>query len=103
MEAKVESLENELADVRSSLTAVENVVKDLPGALIAMIERSSGKSLQVSEGNILNSGLNLAIAKQIILLHEGTLSASNHATKGGYFLITLPISLKTQKTYLDSV
>jgi hypothetical protein len=52
MEAKVESLENELADVRSSLTAVENVVKDLPGALIAMIERSSGKSLQVSEGNI---------------------------------------------------
>jgi hypothetical protein len=52
MEAKVESLENELADVRSSLTAVENVVKDLPGALIAMIERSSGKSLQVSEGSI---------------------------------------------------
>jgi sensor domain CHASE-containing protein len=49
---------------------------------------------QVSEGNILNSGLNLAIAKQIILLHEGTVSASNDGTNGGYFQIMLPLSLK---------
>jgi hypothetical protein len=52
MEAKVESLENELADVRSSLTAVENAVRDLPGALIAMLERSLGISLNVSQGSV---------------------------------------------------
>jgi sensor domain CHASE-containing protein len=46
---------------------------------------------QVSEGDILNSGLNLAIAKQIVLLHEGTLEASADAIKGGCFQIIMPI------------
>nr|MBA3870513.1 HAMP domain-containing histidine kinase [Anaerolineae bacterium] len=49
---------------------------------------------QVSEGNILNSGLNLAIARQIILLHEGTLIAANDAANGSCFRMTLPLSRK---------
>jgi len=49
---------------------------------------------QVSEGNILNSGLNLAIAKQIILLHEGTVSASNDGSNGGCFQIIMPMAAK---------
>ncbi|MCI32766.1 hypothetical protein A2U01_0053980, partial [Trifolium medium] len=49
MEAKVESLENELAVMRSSLTAVENAVRDMPAALMTMLEKSMGKSLQISE------------------------------------------------------
>ncbi|WJX52291.1 hypothetical protein P8452_38420 [Trifolium repens] len=46
MEAKVEALESELSEVRSSLAAVENAVKDMPGTLIALLERTLGKSLQ---------------------------------------------------------
>ena len=51
---------------------------------------------QVSEGDILNSGLNLAIAKQIVLLHEGTLDATVDAIKGGCFRLNLPIVLKSK-------
>jgi hypothetical protein len=50
MEAKVEALESELSDVRSSLAAVENAVKDMPGTLIAMLEKTLGKSLQYNDG-----------------------------------------------------
>ena len=46
---------------------------------------------QVSEGNVQNTGLNLAIAQQIINVHEGTLSASNDPVKGAKFQIILPI------------
>jgi hypothetical protein len=48
MDAKVEALESELSEVRSSLAAVENAM-ELPGALIAMLEKSLGKSLQYSD------------------------------------------------------
>jgi hypothetical protein len=50
MEAKVEALESELSDVRSSLAAVENAVKDMPGTLLAMLERTLGKSLRYDDG-----------------------------------------------------
>jgi hypothetical protein len=48
MDGRVEALESELSEVRSSLAAVENAVKELPGALVAMLEKSLGKSLQLS-------------------------------------------------------
>ncbi|MCI42593.1 hypothetical protein A2U01_0063830, partial [Trifolium medium] len=37
----------------SSLTAVENAVKDMPAVILAMLEKSLGKSLQVSESSVL--------------------------------------------------
>ncbi|CAK8571939.1 unnamed protein product [Lathyrus sativus] len=52
MEAKVEALENKLADIRSSVTAVENAVKDMPAALMAMLEKSLVRSIQVSETSV---------------------------------------------------
>jgi hypothetical protein len=45
MEAKVEALENDISEMRSSLTAVETAVRDMPGTLIAMLERALGKSV----------------------------------------------------------
>jgi hypothetical protein len=48
MDGRVEALESELSEVRSSLVAVENAMKELPGALVAMLERSLGKSLHYS-------------------------------------------------------
>lgn len=49
MEAKVELLEDELDNVHSSLTVVENPVKDMLVALMAMLEKYLGRSLQASE------------------------------------------------------
>ncbi|MBI1280481.1 MAG: hypothetical protein GC179_20330 [Anaerolineaceae bacterium] len=46
---------------------------------------------QVSEGNVHNTGLNLAIAQQILQVHEGTLAAYNDPVKGGCFQMTLPL------------
>jgi hypothetical protein len=48
MDGRVEALESELSEVRSSLVAVENAMKELPGALVAVLERSFGKSLHYS-------------------------------------------------------
>jgi hypothetical protein len=48
MDGRVEALESELSEVRSSLVAVENAMKELPGALVAVLERSLGKSLHYS-------------------------------------------------------
>jgi K+-sensing histidine kinase KdpD len=58
---------------------------------------------QVSEGNIHNTGLNLAIAKQIVQVHEGTLNVSNDAIKGGCFQINLPIALKHTQLLADMI
>ncbi|MCI13199.1 hypothetical protein A2U01_0034315 [Trifolium medium] len=52
MDAKVVALENEISEVRSSLAAVENAVKDMPGTLIAMLEKTLGKSLQMSNEGV---------------------------------------------------
>ncbi|MCI45680.1 hypothetical protein A2U01_0066919, partial [Trifolium medium] len=52
MDAKVVALENELSEVRSSLAAVENAVKDMPRTLIAMLEKTLGKSLQMSNESV---------------------------------------------------
>ncbi|KAI5401929.1 hypothetical protein KIW84_066405 [Lathyrus oleraceus] len=46
MEAKVESLENELADIRYLFTAVENAIEDMLVALMVMLDKSLGRSLQ---------------------------------------------------------
>lgn len=46
---------------------------------------------QVSEGTIRNTGLNLAIARQIVQLHGGTLTAQNDPAKGGSFIFNLPL------------
>lgn len=46
---------------------------------------------QVSEGTIRNTGLNLAIARQIVHLHSGTLSAQNDTPKGSGFVFNLPL------------
>lgn len=43
MEAKLDALEGELAEMRTSLVAVTTAMKDLPASLIAMMERSLGK------------------------------------------------------------
>lgn len=45
---------------------------------------------QASEGQIRNTGLNLAIARQIVQLHGGTLTAQNDQ-QGGGFVFNLPL------------
>jgi len=51
---------------------------------------------KVSEGNVHNTGLNLAIASQIVRVHEGVLSAANDPAKGGLFQMTLPLIPSSQ-------
>ncbi len=46
---------------------------------------------QVSEGNVRNTGLNMAIARRIIELHQGTLTTRNDPDKGGCFEINMPL------------
>jgi signal transduction histidine kinase len=46
---------------------------------------------QVSEGKKYTTGLNLAIARQIVILHGGTLIALNNEAGSGCFRITLPL------------
>jgi hypothetical protein len=50
IEAKVESLESEILEVRSALAEVQNTVKHNHENLIAWLERRIGKSLSVEEG-----------------------------------------------------
>jgi sensor domain CHASE-containing protein/nitrogen-specific signal transduction histidine kinase len=57
---------------------------------------------KVSEGNVHNTGLNLAIAQQIIHVHEGKLTAVNDPLKGGCFQITLPLTI-SEKTAFDKI
>ncbi|XP_057452951.1 uncharacterized protein LOC130744819 [Lotus japonicus] len=52
MEAKIDALETELAEVRSSLAAVTTAVKDLPTSLVAMMEKSLGKSFRAEESSV---------------------------------------------------
>lgn len=52
MEAKVDALESELAEVRSSLAAVTTAVKDLTTTLVAILERSLGKSIQLEDASV---------------------------------------------------
>ncbi|KAI5438563.1 hypothetical protein KIW84_024339 [Lathyrus oleraceus] len=57
MEAKVESLENEIAKVRSTLITIENAVRDMPETLFAMLEKMLGKSTSNNdESNMLQEG-----------------------------------------------
>ncbi|MCI41102.1 hypothetical protein A2U01_0062335, partial [Trifolium medium] len=51
MEAKVEALEGEISEVRSTLVEVQNTVKENHASLIAMLEKCFGKSLVVEEGS----------------------------------------------------
>ncbi|XP_057444654.1 uncharacterized protein LOC130736899 [Lotus japonicus] len=45
MEAKIDALENELAEMRTSLMVVTLAVKDLPSSLAFMMEKSMGKKI----------------------------------------------------------
>ncbi|XP_057434375.1 uncharacterized protein LOC130727287 [Lotus japonicus] len=45
MEAKLDALANEFAEVRTALAAITTAVKDLPSSLALMIERSKGKEI----------------------------------------------------------
>lgn len=51
MEAKVEALEGEMSEVRSTLADVQNAVKENHASLIAMLEKCLGKSLSGEEGS----------------------------------------------------
>ncbi len=84
--------------------------QDVAGKSVALIEIGSNALhfkaeeisqmfspfFQVSEGNVHNTGLNLAIAQQIVHVHEGTLSAADDPIKGGQFKITLPLISSSQ-------
>ncbi|MCH83576.1 RNA-directed DNA polymerase (Reverse transcriptase) [Trifolium medium] len=50
MEAKVEALESEMTEFFTTLTDVQNVVKENHANLIAMLEKCFGKSVQMEEG-----------------------------------------------------
>lgn len=79
--------------------------QSLSGKSVALIEMSStalhfeaeeisqmfSPFYQVSEGKVHNTGLNLAIAQQIVRVHEGTLNAANDPIKGGQFRMILPL------------
>lgn len=52
MEAKIDALETELAEMRTSLAAVTSAVKDLPSSFAAMMERSLGKSVQQEDASV---------------------------------------------------
>ncbi|MCI58814.1 hypothetical protein A2U01_0080069, partial [Trifolium medium] len=49
MEAKVEALESEISEVRTTLASVQNAVKENHANLIMMLEKCLGKSVQVEE------------------------------------------------------
>ncbi|MCI74206.1 hypothetical protein A2U01_0095470, partial [Trifolium medium] len=51
MESRVETLESDMAVVRSTLVDVQREVKENHASLIAMLERCLGKSLVVEEGS----------------------------------------------------
>lgn len=51
MEARVEALESEISEVRSTLVEVQNPVTTNQTNLIAMLEKCLGKSLMVDEGD----------------------------------------------------
>ncbi len=55
------------------------------------IEEMFSPFYQVSEGKKYTSGLNLAIAKQIMVIHGGSLIALNNEQTGGCFQATLPL------------
>ncbi|PNX79131.1 retrotransposon gag protein [Trifolium pratense] len=51
MEARVEALEGEISVVRSTLTDVQNTVKENHASLVAMLERCMGKSVVIDKGS----------------------------------------------------
>ncbi|MCI72569.1 hypothetical protein A2U01_0093832, partial [Trifolium medium] len=51
MEARVGALEEEISVVRSTLTDVQNTVKENHASLVAMLERCMGKSVVMDEGS----------------------------------------------------
>lgn len=51
MEARVEALESELSEVRSTLVDVQNTVKENHASLFALLEKCLGKTLHVGEGS----------------------------------------------------
>lgn len=51
MEARVEALESELSEVRSTLADVQNTVKENHASLFALLEKCLGKTLHVGEGS----------------------------------------------------
>lgn len=75
MEAKIDALESELAEVRSSLAAVTTAVKDLPTSLVALMERSMGKSVHVEEMSVNrdtggSSGVRTGSVEQVTNLNQ---------------------------------
>jgi hypothetical protein len=88
MDAKVEALESELSEVRSSLAAVENAM-ELPGALIAMLEKSLGKSLQYSDDiPSVNGGKK---KEPLVVEDEGVREKSSGAGAGASQIRTDPL------------
>ncbi|MCI39394.1 hypothetical protein A2U01_0060625, partial [Trifolium medium] len=51
MEARVEALEGNVSEVRSTLINVQREMKENHASLIAMLERYLGKSKSVDEGS----------------------------------------------------
>lgn len=51
MEARVEALESELSEVRSTLADVQNTVKENHASLFALLEKCLGKTSHVGEGS----------------------------------------------------
>ncbi|XP_057444354.1 pentatricopeptide repeat-containing protein At4g11690-like [Lotus japonicus] len=76
MEAKIDALENELVEMRSSLAAVTTAVKDLPTSLVAMMEKSMGKTHQTEEASVNHdlggvSGIKTGLQTQTPTLSSG--------------------------------
>jgi signal transduction histidine kinase len=50
----------------------------------------SERTRKASDGN--SAGLGLAITRQIVLLHKGTISVTDNFPKGSIFIVTLPVA-----------
>ncbi|MCI08539.1 hypothetical protein A2U01_0029616, partial [Trifolium medium] len=70
MESRVESLEGEISEIRSTLIGVQNTVKENHASLIAMLEKCLGKSLASEEEGSTIHFFNSLIGEDEVLTWE---------------------------------
>lgn len=87
------------AEVKEGLVSISvsdtgiGIPQDKIDTIFNSFEQGDG-SIQREYGG---TGLGLSVAKQLVELHSGTLTASSEKGKGSIFTFTLPISDKTRK------